>query len=290
MLLKELPIEARVRDCENQMTFLVCAQDHPGYGGTTLMAERLVGVGCFDAGERSDGHSNPRKAIWEDVSSYGNNNYLLSNMQQWLNSDSRDWYKDLHELDMPPIAQNLRYNEHPYKEKPGFLAGFSKMFQDALIEVDVQVLVREGRDKGALQTIRSKVFLPSRTEIGKGDESGFAEGKMMPIFHDPTILKAKPTDEDMAKYGRSWNPTYEDIPLDAPQIYDPKFGWWFWLRTASMKYAYLIRVMSPYGAVSYTFANNDSVGIRPVLNLDSSLEILSDNDVFNETFTIVSGA
>jgi len=41
---------------------------------------------------------------------------------------------------------------------------------------------------------------------------------MMPLFYDPTILKAKPSDEDMAKYGRSWNPAYEDIPLDAPQI------------------------------------------------------------------------
>lgn len=287
MLLNELPIKARVCDCDNQMTFLICAQDHPGYGGTTLMAERLTGVGCIDSGEQSNGNSNPRKKIWEDISTYGNNSYPLSNMHQWLNSDKENWYKSLHENDMPPTPENLRYSEHPYKEKPGFLAGFSGAFRDALIEVDVPVLVRERRDKGAMNSVRAKVFLPSRTEIGKGDESGFAEGKMMPLFHDPTILKAKPTDEDMAEYGRSWNPTYEDIPLDAPQIYDPKFGWWFWLRTASMKYAYLVRVMSPYGAVSYTYANNDSVGIRPVLNLDSNLEVLSDGGIDYETFTIV---
>lgn len=53
-----------------------------------------------------------------------------------------------------------------------------------------------------------------------------------------------------------------------------------------MGYDFLNRVASPYGALSYTYANNDSVGIRPVMNLDSELEVVS-NGKFAEVFTIV---
>lgn len=35
------------------------------------------------------------------------------------------------------------------------------------------------------------------------------------------------------------------------------------------------RVASAYGALSYTYANNDSVGIRPVMNLDGEVEVVS---------------
>ena len=31
--------------------------------------------------------------------------------------------------------------------------------------------------------------------------------------------------------------------------------------------------MSPYGAVSFTYANNDDVGIRPLINVRSDLSV-----------------
>lgn len=52
-----------------------------------------------------------------------------------------------------------------------------------------------------------------------------------------------------------------------------------------MAYDFLNRVASAYGALSYTYANNDSVGIRPVLNLDGELEVVS-NWKFEEVFTL----
>lgn len=77
----------------------------------------------------------------------------------------------------------------------------------------------------------------------------------------------------------------ESAHYDAAQIYDPKWGWWYWVRTANMAYDFLNRVASAYGALSYTYANNDSVGIRPVLNLDGELEVVS-NGKFEEVFTL----
>ena len=52
-----------------------------------------------------------------------------------------------------------------------------------------------------------------------------------------------------------------------------------------MAYDFLNRVASAYRALSYTYANNDSVGIRPVLNLDGELEVVS-NGKFEEVFTL----
>ena len=59
-------------------------------------------------------------------------------------------------------------------------------------------------------------------------------------------------------------------------MYDPKFGWWYYMRTPSTVYKFMVRVMSPYGSVSYTYANNDVVGLRPWVNLNADLEIVDD--------------
>ena len=52
-----------------------------------------------------------------------------------------------------------------------------------------------------------------------------------------------------------------------------------------MGYDFLNRVASPYGALSYTYANNDSVGIRPAANLNGSVDVVS-NGKFMEIFTL----
>lgn len=45
---------------------------------------------------------------------YGNNDYLLSNVRQWLNIQAVDWWERTHTFDAPPS----------YADKPGFLHGF----------------------------------------------------------------------------------------------------------------------------------------------------------------------
>ena len=285
MKLKDVPINAFVRDYANDTMFVVAAQDHPGYGGTTLITERLVGVGCLDAAEprakkKTLGH-------WDRVWDFGNNRYELSNIHQWLNSAEADWFRPAHEFDEPPVNALLRYKEFGYAERPGFLSGFSETFRSALREVEVPCIQRKGgRMNGELGAVKARVFLPSRTEIGKGDELGIPEGKMFPVFYNLRMYKAKPTEADMQRYGRRWNPVTPGNPEGSPHIYDPRVAWWFGLRTANMQYRFLNRVMCSYGAVSYTYANNDIVGIRPAMNLDGELEVSGDGG-FDEIFTLV---
>lgn len=275
MKIKDLPIGASLQDKNSSIIFLVAGQSHPPYGGTTMLCRNVIGVRCMDAAEPAD----TVDSVFERVELYGRNNYRLSNLHRWLNSDREDWYAPSHEIDTPPEKPYLRYGEQPYTAIPGFLSSLSPAFRAALLEVDVPVLERRSKDKGELITVKARAFIPSRTEVGKGDENGVAEGKMLPLFHDYRIFKAKPTGEQLALHGRSWNPGRPDAPLDRPQIYDPKYGWWYWMRTPSLKYAFLNRVASAYGAVSYTYANNDVVGIRPVVNLDGDTPVSGTGEV-----------
>ncbi len=154
-----------------------------------------------------------------------------------------------------------------------------------MVEISLPCLRRVEKGQGEPVHIKSKVYLPSRTEFGWGNESGIAEGSVLELFRNSKrYRKACPTKEQMEIYGRSWNPGWDyggrikPAKLDAAQIYDPKYGRWYWYRTPHLTYAYLVRVQSTYGALSYMMAYNDIVGIRPVLNIcgDAKLEKLED--------------
>ena len=277
--IKDLPVGARVRDAKNQMVWLIAAHNHPGYTGTTLVAEHLVGAGSFDAKEPE----NPKSGNWDNVKEYGNNYYPYSNIRQWLNSAQANWYSPQHRYDAPPANDNIKYRDCPYDEKPGFLADFSPTFLKGLQEVEVKCIKKGAEGKAEPDTIRDKVFLLSRTEIGSGDESGLAEGSKLPLFNEYVYLLARPTTEDIRKYQTVWLP---GIPL-TKTIQDISSGWWYWLRSPMLKYEYLARVMIN-GAHSYSLAYNDRVGIRPALNLDSEL-MLSDTLDENGIYTLTDG-
>lgn len=270
MQLGELGIGRKVYEPKSGMIFLVAAQNHYGPGITTLLSEHVVAVRALDAAEGGAAADS-----FEQSGKYGDNNYLLSNLHQWLNSSQEAWYHPTHEGDAPPQAQRLRWGEHPYDQEPGFLTRFSQAFREGLVETDIPVLVRTGRGTAALTQVRASVFLPSRTEMNKGDELGIPEGRTLDIFYDHYIFKAKPSPDQLERYGRSWNPEEPEKGrfFDAPHIYDPKFGWWYYMRTPSTMYRFMQRIMTPYGSVSYTYANNDVAGIRPLFNLSAEMSV-----------------
>lgn len=281
--LKDLKIGSVVRDSLCPLPFLVAAQNHPGYGGgTTLYARKIAELGCMDAAEPGK----QKRGVMGQANLYGWNDYARSNVHQWLNSEEEQWYRPSHGLDKPPTAEYTRYGEVPYEKRPGFLRWFSGTFRKGLLTVDVPYLRKTGMDQGEMTCVQAKIFLPSRTELGKGDEHGKPEGTMFPLAYDTSVYRTTMTEEKLEQYGREINPERPTAPYDAPQIYDPRLGWWYWLRTGNMAYGFLNRVASPYGALSYTYSNNDSVGIRPVLNLDGDLEAES-NGRFEEVFTIL---
>ncbi len=278
MKLCELPLGSILLEEGSKVFFLVADQDHYGPGTTTLITEFVIRAGCFDAAEGKAG---------DGTAKYGSNAYALSNVSAWLNSDKWDWYEPKSETDESPGQFRLLYNEMPYDYVIGFLYPFSEIWKQALVETEIDTLVRTAKGEGQLCKLKTRVFLPSRAELCWGNEMGYADGTPIALFvQDKKYLKTRPSDEMLASYGRSWNPGWEfggRVPsavLDAPQIYDPKYGWWYWTRTPHLVYEYLVRVKDSYGSLTYTTAYNDIVGIRPMMNLKGDTEVLLDGEYY----------
>lgn len=275
MKLKDLEIGVHVFDVNRSMEFRVAAQNHPGYEGcTTLLLHEISDVACLDASEPERPW---QRSYFERTSEFGCNCYRLSNLNAWLNSDEDVWYAPNHPMDAPPKPELLRYGTFSNAGCPGYLQRLSPELRSALVEKDIPVLERIEKDHMQLVYVKAKVFLPSRTEMNKGDECGIAEGRPLPIFYDLSTYRAKMSAAARERYGRQWNPAREGAPYDTPHIYDPIHGWWYWMRTPSKLYSFLNRVMYTYGAVGYTYANNDCVGIRPLFNVDAELEVVRDS-------------
>lgn len=164
------------------------------------------------------------------------------------------------------------------------MSQFSPMFRQALLQVDIPYLRRTGRDTGELTSIKGAVFIPSRTELGKGDEHGFAEGTIFPLSYDPTAYKTAPTGDVLERYGRRINPSGPPPSTTRPRSTTPNTAGGTGSAPANgLRFPEPGR--QPYGALSYTYANNDSVSIRPAVNLSGSVDVVS-NGKFMEVFTL----
>ena len=227
MKIGSIGIGRKLYEPKSGMKFRIAAQDHYGPGITTLLCEHVVGVRALDAAEPD----RPCSSLYEDVTRFGNNNYPGSNLNTYLNSADQHWYAPFSGYDCPPDATHTRYGEFPYDTMPGFLTQFSESMLAHLVYTDIPVLVRTGKGQAELQSVNAAVFLPSRTEMNKGDELGIPEGRPLPIFYDHYIFKAVPAPDQLEKYGRLWQPEEPEHGLyyDIAQMYDPKFGWWYYM-------------------------------------------------------------
>ncbi len=87
----------------------------------------------------------------------GNNNYGLSNVHQWLNSDksANTWYSATHEYDTPP----------DYANKNGFLYDWTDQEKSILLN-STWYGTESTADSGTEVTYRAKVVLPSTRNFG----------------------------------------------------------------------------------------------------------------------------
>ena len=147
----------------------------------TLMTKFLIRKAAFDAAEPSNSNS--------DRKSYGNNRWSVSNIRQWLNSSGAagSWFTAQHTADAPPIAVNVSGADTAYADAPGFLAGFSadilQHFTD-ITNITALHKVDNGGSSGGSEETVDKVFLPSCTEIGYGNNGNVAEGSPLSKFTD----------------------------------------------------------------------------------------------------------
>jgi hypothetical protein len=241
----------------NKIVWRVLEHGHSGYpsGSTTLIADKIITVKCFDAKEPNNTNG--------DRSVDGNTRYSVSNIQEWLNSNATTgaWYSAQHTYDEPPNSSYVNSGYNPYDTAAGFLNGFTATEQGLLLSTSLNTALCS-IDGGGSETVTDKMFLLSETEVGLGNENSIAEGIAFSYFSSNTIRKFYPTadavNNDTSKHLRQTN------------------SYAFSLRTPNTSRNGYIRVVSADGALDYWAAYDGyDTAILPACNLPSTAAISS---------------
>ena len=275
--ISNLPIGAKVKfghyevESEGAMpiTWIIVAKNHRDYpaNSITLHTEKIIDLRCFDAKEPNNPNNNRKE--------FGNNRYSVSNIDQWLNkagSAAGGWYVAQHDYDQAPNAANV-YHNTPYDTRPGFLYHFSAEERNAILYTTLRV-AKPSVDGGGYEDITRRVFLPSRTEVGLGNEGGIAEGTVWGFYTSNDARRAPLT-------AQAFNNT---LSSSKPSAIDN--SWFWWLRTPNSSLTWLSCVVNGSGTLSHLDAHFGFIGVRPALNLSSSL-LVSDTTDADGCYTMV---
>jgi hypothetical protein len=239
----------------SKIVFKIADKNHSGYpsNSVTLITEKIIQLMCFDAKEASNSNS--------DRKQYGNNRYQHSNILQWLNSNAAagKWYSAKHSADAPPTNANVWNNYNEYDAWAGFLAMIDPKFVAELLTTTQTVARNTVTDGGSYETVTSKMFLPSTTEVGLANENNIAEGTLLALFSNDASRVAYPTAQCVS------NSEYTNANFSTSK------GWYWWLRTPYSSNANYVRYVYSGGSLSNYSACLGSYGVRPLCNLKSEI-------------------
>lgn len=254
----------------SKIVFKIADKNHSGYpsNSVTLITEKIIQLMCFDAKEASNSNS--------DRKQYGNNRYQHSNILQWLNSNAAagKWYSAKHSADAPPTNANVWNNYNEYDAWAGFLAMIDPKFVAELLTTTQTVARNTVTDGGSYETVTSKMFLPSTTEVGLANENNIAEGTLLALFSNDASRVAYPTAQCVS------NSEYTNSNFSTSK------GWYWWLRTPYSSYACRVRYVHSDGSLYYYFACGGLIGVRPLCNLKSSI-LVSDSPNSDGNYTVI---
>lgn len=277
-LLSSLPVGALVKDTgttyngENPI-FRVLEHGHTGdpTGTTTLEFRDIISLKCFDAKEPNNSDSNRK--------SYGNNRYLHSNLLQWLNSDAaaNAWYSAQHNADQKPDSSNVWAQSgtpiNPYDTEKGFLANFSSELKAALQTVTKVTAKNTVTDGGGYESVSSKIFLLSTTEVGLANENSVAEGSIYAYYSADNQNSRRV--KKVANAAACGNYTGTSAGS----------AWIWWLRTPRSGDSYYARRVYTDGSLNYSAAYDGNSGVSPAFSLLSSVTV-SDTADANGVYTL----
>lgn len=271
--ISNLAVGAKVKDTGttyygSPITWLIADKNHSGYpsNSVTLVSEFILKIAAFDAIEASNSDSNRK--------SYGNNRYALSNLRQWLNKAGSPWYVAQHNADAAPTNANVWSGYNEYDGQAGFLTGFSADMVAALLNTTLTV-AKATVDGGGSETVVDKVFLLSKQEVGLGAENNIAEGSLLALFNSNNSSRTcKPTANAVN------NSEYTSSSLSA------SLAWWWWLRSPGASSSDIVRGVYSDGTLGSSIAYIGYIGVRPALNLSSSI-LVSDSAGSDGCYTII---
>ena len=251
----------------------IVAKNHvstPAYpsNSVTLHAAEILDLRCFDAEEPSNSNSDRQK--------YGNNRYSVSNLDQWLNKDAAGgaWYSAAHSADHSPdtTAGTGGYGTQ-YAARPGFLNGFTDDEKAAILSTTIRV-VKPSIDGGSYEDVVRKVFLPSTTEVGLSNENSIAEGAAWGYYTSNTARIGYVTQQCFSNTPSSSKPSSKTT------------AWYWWLRTPHHSFANIARGVNLDGSLGGNNVYRGNYGVRPALNLSSSL-LVSDTTDSDGCYTVM---
>lgn len=270
-LLSNLPVGAKVKfgkysvngETAQSITWLVVAKNHssiPAYpsNSITLLTEKIIDLRAIDAREPNNPTSARQTA--------GNNNYALSNIHQWLNSSAApgEWFTASHAYDTAP-TQDYVSNGGYYDSRPGFLYYFDTNERENILPTTVKCVIPVV-DGGTYLTTPAQVFLPSITEIAGESENSIAEGTQWEYFNGASSLVAKLTAQ-----AASYSIVSVSKTADAP--------WDWWLRSPWSSNNVMMRLIGNNGTyAAQGSAHSSNIGIRPALNISSTLKVSDTTD------------
>lgn len=253
-----------------KIVFKIADKNHSGYpsNSVTLITEKIIQIMASDAKEPNNSNS--------DRKNYGNNRYAYSNLLQWLNSNAAagNWYSAKHSADQAPTTKNTHVTYNPYTSWAGFLAMLDPKFVAELLNT-TQTVVKSTTDGGSYETVTSKMFLASTTEVGLANENSIAEGTLLSLFSNNASRIAYPTAECVSNSDGYTNSSF-----------NTSSGWYWWLRTPDSSNAYSVRYVDSDGTLGNSLACRGHWGVRPLCNLSSSI-LVSDTTNADGNYTII---
>ena len=162
------------------------------------------------------------KANCTSRSGGGSNNWSQSGIRQWLNGTDTDWW----------LQQTVHDRKPSYAAKLGFLSDLDSSFVDVLgyvNNVTARNIVYEDdgiTTLGGSFTTSDKVFLPSMTEVGFGNNNGVSEGSITEYYKGASNTDRIKYDYSSTSSARAW-----------------------WLRSPTYSRAYSVRLVTSSGAL-----------------------------------------
>ena len=189
------------------------------------MTKQIIDLRPFDGKEPTNTDNNRKN--------YGNNNWQYSNIEQWMNSDQASWYSAQHTYDAPPSSANCYHYSNgttynAYDTHKGFLYYWSADEKALLRDMTLTLANNTVTDGGGSYTWTGKVWLPTYTQMGGGQNNSISEGEAFSKFtDDASRVKSL---HDMVKANNEY-----------AKVNNSSGNWWYWTSSAYPFYSYDVR-------------------------------------------------
>ena len=215
------------------------------------MAKQIIDLRCFDANESSNSDS--------DRQNYGNNNWGVSNIEQWLNSDASagNWYSAQHSADAPPSSANVWSNYNPYDTKPGFLYYWNDEEKSVLKDMTLTLANNTVTDGGGSYTWTGKIWLPTYTQMTGSQNNNISEGTQFSKFTD---------NASRVKTLHAMCAANNQYCIDKSKTEGT--AWYYWMSSAHPSNSYYSRFVDSNGYPdTATSAYNGQTGLAPCIRV-----------------------